>query len=604
MKTTKYSIVLIALLSTANAQEVALEEIEIVSSNKTTQLAKNTTANMTVITESEIAKNGYKSILDAISDSVGINIAQNGGLGQKSSFFMRGLDSSNIVVAIDGMRLNDPSTTNNTAMLEFIPISNVKQIEIIRGGSSSIWGANASAGVINIITKNSKKDGLNGDVGLAYGSHDTKSGDITLLHKSGKLSTKLLVSKLHTDGISAIATTDGTKGEADKFDMQNVIAGIRYDFTNDTKISIALNKTNTNGDYDQTWNGANDTSANYKSKSTNYLGSFSTKWLGIESVLNASRGEFDRKYDDGINVYKATTDEYSLINSYIHSMGKSVLGLEYKDIAGFNQYSTFAPSDSGFTNRAIFLANTIKPVDNLLLEGNVRYDDFDKFDGTTSYKIGGKYDFTKNIKVSANYYKSLNTPSVYQILGSTLRPSMVKGYDVSVGYDNYVTATYFDNKIENEIVYKQYSWPAIYYNYNDNTRYNGLEIKVNSPIWSNIIFGVNYTKLFSFNEQVIIGNGAIGQKTIRPKDSVNASLSYTPTDSLTAVISTQYIGDRIDQNNQTGNYTTWSLHATKEFSNNLSLALHLNNMFNKDYQSIYGYNSDGRNANFKVSYKF
>ncbi|MBD3831298.1 MAG: TonB-dependent receptor, partial [Arcobacter sp.] len=145
-------------------------EIEVTTTNKTKQKVSKTTSNISVVTSEEIRQNGYTSVVEALSGTLGINISQNGAIGQKSSFFLRGMDSGKILVLVDGMRLNDPSTTNNTAMIEFLPISNVEQIEIIRGGNSSVWGANASAGVINIITKEALKNGVSGSVGINGGS--------------------------------------------------------------------------------------------------------------------------------------------------------------------------------------------------------------------------------------------------------------------------------------------------------------------------------------------------------------------------------------------------------------------------------------------------
>ncbi|MEJ2527738.1 MAG: TonB-dependent receptor plug domain-containing protein [Sulfurovaceae bacterium] len=196
------SIILLLLTAMLPAQDITLGNIEIISTNKTKQKATKTTADIDVITSEDIRQNGYTSIVDALSNSLGINISQNGGVGQKSSFFLRGMDSGKILVLVDGMRLNDPSTTNNTSLIEFLPISNVEQIEIIRGGSSSVWGANASAGVINIITKKALKDGLSGSIGVEGGSHGTKGSDLSLFYKNGKLNAKLLGSYLDTNGIS------------------------------------------------------------------------------------------------------------------------------------------------------------------------------------------------------------------------------------------------------------------------------------------------------------------------------------------------------------------------------------------------------------------
>ncbi len=623
-KPTKYSIALLAILTLSNAGTTDLGEIEIVSANKTKQNIKKTTSNVTVITEDDIRQNGYMSVLDALSKSVGLNISQNGGIGQKSSFFMRGMDSGKILVLIDGMRLNDPSTTNSTSMIEFLPISNVEQIEIIRGGSSSVWGANASAGVINIITKNSTQEGLNGDVSLNYGSHKTKGTDLSLLFKEGKLNAKLLGSYLDTNGISSKAPQNSEK---DGYNNKNITAGFGYDFTDKTKASLTVMKTKTKGDYDN--NDANDDYSNFITDSTNIIGTISTKIGLVDSIFNISRGNYERgyfssyvdsytkqtKYTD--DRYEATANEYSLINSYSHSNGKSVLGLEYKDIDGFNQYNTGKPTDGGFTNKGIFLSNSIKPTEKLLVEANIRYDDFNEFDGKTTYKVGAKYDLSQNITFGANYYTSLNAPSVYQLSnilsGETLKPSFAQGYDATISYKRYLSLTYFNNDIKDDFYYidavYDANWkiitPGGYKNNSSDEKIKGVELSLNTPyLFDRFVARANYTHLFNAKD-------ASGTPLYnRAKDELNGFIDYDYDDKTLISLNTQYVGQRYSPfgyptvPKSTGNYTLWNIDITKSFNDSIYFGLHFKNIFDKDYQSVYGYNSEGRSIYADVRYKF
>ena len=188
-----------------------------ISANKTAQSISETTSDITVITAEDIEEKGYQTVAQAISTQAGIQVAHSGGLGQPTSFFMRGMDSGQVLVMIDGMRLNDPSTTNGTALLDALTTANIEQIEIIKGGSSSIWGSNASAGVINIITK-APKEGVHGSLGLSYGSYNTKGIDADLSYKDEKFSAQVLGSYLESDSFSALAPRDA---EADAYENKN-----------------------------------------------------------------------------------------------------------------------------------------------------------------------------------------------------------------------------------------------------------------------------------------------------------------------------------------------------------------------------------------------
>ncbi|MDD5548691.1 MAG: TonB-dependent receptor [Sulfurovaceae bacterium] len=607
MKTNIILLSLVAIQTLLFSNSESLGEIEVISTNKTKQKVTKTTSNIDVITSEDIKQNGYISVVDALSSTLGINISQNGGAGQKSSFFLRGMDSGKILVLVDGMRLNDPSTTNNTSMIEYLPISNVEQIEVIRGGSSSVWGANASAGVINIITKKALKDGVSGSVGLEGGSHGTKGSDLSLFYKNGKLNAKLLSSIFDTNGISALAPQSSEK---DGHTNKNITAGIGYDFTDMTKASIALIKTKTKGDYDDEYNsnGANDDYSNFITDSTNVSGSVSTKIGLLDSVFNVTHGNYKREYfttslwGDGDNRYEATTNEYSFINSYVHKFGKSVLGFEYKEIDGFNQYNTYSPTDGSFTNRGIFLSNSINPIDKLLIEANLRYDDFDKFDGKVTYKLGGKYKLSDDFALKANYYTSLNAPSVYQLanilFGETLKPSFVKGYDASFSYKDYLSLTYFDNSIKDDIVYDNILWG--YKNNTADENIRGIEISSSTPtLLDRFIIRANYTHLINMKDES--GTPLYN----RAQDELNGWLEYFYDESTTLSLNAHYVGERVSYGNMpSGNYTVWNLNLTKQFNDNFDLGLYIKNLFDKDYQSIYNYNSEGRSIYADIKYRF
>ncbi|MGB5506439.1 MAG: TonB-dependent receptor plug domain-containing protein, partial [Sulfurovum sp.] len=178
------------VFTTQTFADETLEPITVTSTNKTDQSIQKTTANVTVITSQEIEEHGYQTVAQAINRVAGISVAHAGGLGQQTSFFMRGADSGKVLVLLDGMRLNDPSTTNGTALLDSLTTSNIAQIEIIKGGTSTIWGSNASAGVINIITKEAQ-EGLHGSLALGYGSYNTKQTEAQLSYADEKLSAQV-----------------------------------------------------------------------------------------------------------------------------------------------------------------------------------------------------------------------------------------------------------------------------------------------------------------------------------------------------------------------------------------------------------------------------
>ncbi len=598
------------LLTTNTYADETLEPITIISSNKTTQSIKNTTSNVTVITADDIEEKGYQTVAQAINTVAGISVTNSGGLGQQTSFFVRGADSGKVLVLLDGMRLNDPSTTNGTALLDSLTTSNIAQIEIIKGGASSIWGSNASAGVINIITKEAK-DGVHGSLALSYGSYNTKGTDADLSYKDEKLTAQVLASILKTDGFSALAPRSA---EDDGYENKNYNMKLGYAFDKNNQLNLSYNRIKTETEYDDSWSvdQANDKYSHSTSDQTNYALDYNFKQDNYSASFHASKGEYDRDYytTGGHNVYKATLKEYALINAYDYTGGKAVLGLEYKDIDGLNQWfdawGTYAPSQANYTNKAIYISNVYDLHENTLLETNLRYDNYDEFDDKTTYKIGLKHhhNLLEGFTTSANYYTSYDAPSSYQLSNQSptvnlLKPAYTKGYDISASYNELFSISYFNTRVEDGIDYVGV-WPdSGYANIEGTQKFSGVELQSSYALPSlNLNLSANYTHLFKYEKED--GTDLIR----RAKDTINASVDYYTDNNTHFGIDAQYIGDREEFGQSTGNYTLWNLNFSTEIIDNIDLNINARNIFDKDYQSVYGYATEGRSLYAKIKYSF
>lgn len=620
MTTKTFSLVTATLLLTTHSfAETQLKEITVISTNKTPTSLQNTTANITVITEEDIEEHGFQTVAQAINTVAGISVTHSGGLGQQTSFFVRGADSGKVLVLLDGMRLNDPSTTNGTALLDSLTTNNIKQIEIVKGASGSTWGSNASAGVINIITKEAQ-DGVHGYVGLSYGSYATKGTEAQLSYKDEKFTAQVLASYLDTEGFSALAPKSAEK---DAYTNKNVNLKLGYAFNTNNKINLSYNIIKTETEFDDSFSLdlANDDYSHATSDQTNIAVDYFFTRDNYSATLHASKGEYDRDYyttggfGDAHNVYKATLKAYAFINAYAYTEGKAILGLEYRDIDGFNQFNTFPESQSDYTNKAVYLSNTYNFNTNTLLETNIRYDNYDEFDNKVTYKIGLKHQhsFIEGFNSSVNYYTSYDAPSAYQLanatFGTLLKPSYIKGYDISMGYKKLLSVTYFNNTVKDSIDYVSDPVTFIggYQNIDGRSKFSGIEVESAYTLSAlNLAFSANYTHLFDFEKED--GTDLIR----RAKDTLNASVNYYTNRDMYFGIDALYVGDRLDTDGSfpvatavsTGNYTVWNLNFGTKIMNNFDLSIHAKNIFDKEYQSSFGYATAGRSAYAKVKYSF
>src|SRR5574344_291808 len=247
----KISLVASFLLATnLYSQQTSLDEITISSATKSEEKLKNVTANVDVITAEDIESRKFKTVAEALQTIAGIQVSQSGGIGQQTSLFLRGMDSKKTLVLIDGVRYNDPS--GNGANFEHLVINDIDRIEVIKGAQSSIWGADASAGVINIITK-SAQDGTHGSAAIEYGRYNSRTAKANISHKNENFDAKLGVTRVDTDGFSAISpnkSSDAKKYEKDGYENTTVNLKLGYNFNENNRLSTSYEIIDTKIDID------------------------------------------------------------------------------------------------------------------------------------------------------------------------------------------------------------------------------------------------------------------------------------------------------------------------------------------------------------------
>jgi len=121
------------------------EEV-LVTATRTPQSAQDTLSAFTLITREQIELLQPRSIEDLLQGTDGLTVANSGGAGKLTSFFVRGTDADQLLVLVDGVRIG--SATAGTAALQNLPVEQVERIELVRGPRSSLYGSEAVGGVI------------------------------------------------------------------------------------------------------------------------------------------------------------------------------------------------------------------------------------------------------------------------------------------------------------------------------------------------------------------------------------------------------------------------------------------------------------------------
>ena len=217
--------------SKTDSIENQLEEV-MITGTKTLRVVSSLPLNASVIKKEEIEKTNATRLSDIINEELGlITISDFGGA---EGIQMQGLDSEYTLVLID----NQPLVGRSAGSLDLdrISVGNIKQIEIVRGPSSSLYGNEALAGVINIISDEPKK-GLNGKISSSYETHNTIDSNFFLSFMDEKFKSSIFLNRYSSDGYD-LNNNDELKTVNE---FKNFTSQLKLGYTFNDKFNIALN---------------------------------------------------------------------------------------------------------------------------------------------------------------------------------------------------------------------------------------------------------------------------------------------------------------------------------------------------------------------------
>ena len=150
-----------------------LDEVVFIA-NKYPKKQSETGKVITVINRFQLDRSGGKTLGEVLNTVAGTTvIGANNNLGTNQTVSIRGASAGNVLILIDGIPVNDPSVITNYFDLNLFSIDQIERIEIMKGGQSTLYGSDAVAGVINIITRKNIKNKLGINAGVTAGSYNT-----------------------------------------------------------------------------------------------------------------------------------------------------------------------------------------------------------------------------------------------------------------------------------------------------------------------------------------------------------------------------------------------------------------------------------------------
>lgn len=581
----------------------------VITAGRQTQAAKDVLADNVVITSEDIAKSGAASIVDLLQQQRGIEITRNGGPGTTSSVFMRGGSNAQNVVLIDGVRIG--SSTTGGATWSSIPLSQIDRIEVVYGPLSSLYGADAMGGVIQIFTK--KGTGvITPTVSAGLGSFGTRKLQAGIFGSvASNLSLSLSAAREESDGFSASKPGAGTftyNPDKDGYKMDSFNGRLVWEISKGYELGASVLHSRNNAQFDA---GTAQDDRNISTLETVAVfgrGKFTDYWsASLQYAKTADKGYTDASY--GKSQIDTRQDSLSLQNDI--RIGKDVLQLIVETRDENVETTTLALNGKRTTNS--FAASYVFKQDAHLASASIRNDRSSQYGSNTTGSVAYGYRFTDALRVNASYGTSFRAPTFNELYYpgygvASNKPEKAKNAEIGVYFeqgDTQLSAVYYQNKATDLLVSTSVC-PI-----EKATHQFGCAYNVNKATLSGLTVGgttrfADMTLRASIDIQDPKDDTTGKRLARRSKQHGTLAAEYAFSNARIGV-ETIFSGDRYDDANNTrvlGSYNLLNLYATYEVAKNTTVLARWNNALNKDYELARNYSTAGSNVFVGVNYGF
>ena len=603
----------------------------IVTATRTAQTVDETLAAVTVITRKDIERQQATTIQDVLRGTPGLGLSNAGGLGKGTSVFLRGTESSHVLVMIDGVKVGS-ATTGKTAF-EDIPIAQIERIEIVRGPRSSLYGSEAIGGVIQIFTRKGGGE-TTPNFSIGAGSHRTHTGSVGVSGGGTQGWYNLNASGLGSAGFNACrgapyASSTSPGGgcytyEPDDDGFRTRSGALRggFRFGSGAEMDAYILDTRARVHYDGT-------TSNESESSQQVIGgrmAFSpiTPWRMAIAAGN-SRDDSDNFLNGVFNSrFNTVRDTASLQNDFtLGTRHVLTLGLDYQNdrIASTTAYTVTERYNTGVFSQyqGTFGAQDIQLA--------MRRDDNEQFGNHTTGGLAWGYGWSRDLRLVASYGTAFKAPTfndlywpsssftdlfgTYVYRGNpALLPETSKSWEIGLrntlaGGTN-MSLSVYETQVEDLISLATFfTAPSTLTTTTENVeraRIRGLEAAVKTKV-AGWIVGTNVTLLDPQNR----GGGANDGNVLRRRAQETFRLDLDRSSGKFRFGSTLFAeGRRFEDAANTvelKGYATVDVHADYAFAKNWTLGGRVGNLFDRGYETAAFYNQDGRNYFITLRYQ-
>ena len=618
------------------AQEIP---IIVISAGKSVQSYSSVGSQVTII-DSEIIKNSPEAFLTDLLEgqSQGLNIFQLGGSGTNAGIQMRGLPKRYSTVYIDGVKMSDPSATDNGFYSQGVFKNSIDRIEILKGSQSSLYGNSAVGGTINIFTKKGKL-GKHSNVVVNTDSNDTQDLYYSFEGADEKQNYYIGLNYYETDGISAM-NNDNT--EDDSYENNSLLVNYGYKISDTTKIENSLTLKDSFLNYDEPTNGRDDT----KPSTDDTEGHYNLKFVNAKNNYKNTFGFSKSYYGRNTTSYTGKENTYEGYRDILSYLGEYNLNLDNKLIYGsdIEFVSADFPTDPGVqleSDEEIYsqyLDYQFRPYENIYVTIGGRNDKHTTAGDEQSYRATTSYKLDKNSKFRASYGTGFIFPTLYEghsyeWTNTAVLEEVVaeKSTSFDIGYETFFenlnlgfNITYFDIEIEDPIV----GWTSEQENGKGKNTSRGVELATNWNNNENLNIGLTYTATDSYSgmdcddpakdaygyKKCIDGNnGVIDSAMVRvPLHAISSKIDYKINKNFNTSLFLKYRGQTRDyggtdqdfRDQYLDEYFLVDFLSSYNLTNTYKVNFSVKNLFDKDYENSYKYTGQPRLINIGLKKSF
>lgn len=609
-----------------------IEEV-VITDTKFAQSKAKSGRSIEKITQKDLEQRKGQSVATVLSQLSGFEVVGNqGSAGKNLDLFVRGGNTTQVLILIDGNPVVDASSISTTYDLRLLPVDQVESIEILKGASTVLYGPNGASAVINITLKKAVKNKISGTAYINVGTQNTTE-DHKLYGKesnqgfsfngsNGKVS---FLTSLNSTEVKGLSEATGVNFEDDIFSRLNLNQQFGVKVNGKLNLDFFAN-------YDKlksTFDDGSFTDNDFNSLSSEQFRAGFTptyKYKKGEFKINSSFGLLERDYTNfdtwnGISnsFYKSRNVNVDAFNKYnVLSSLYLVTGVQFQffDMNQFTPYGDILGNVAKYNVVDPYLTAVYEAKFGLNINAGIRYHKHSVYGDYLVWNFNPSFNINKiGLKIFSSIGGAVVSPSLYQVYSpygnSALTPQ--ENQTAEIGFEK----SFLNKKIifggaafyreqSNSIVFGSLTTPPYgqYINVEGNNKSKGFEANVSIKPIQKVTLSGNYT--FVENDELIARFVA--------KHRANANLALDITKNISWSAQYQYINQRdvayFDSTTfatvatQVPAYQLVHTNLSVKLSTNLSMFTAVQNVFNEEFVETVGFTSRGRNYKLGLNLKF